>query len=77
MILLEAGASVMVLAGVHRRLAALVLAAFTAASGLADRFWTLLGVQRFAAANAFFEHAALVGGWLLVAWHDLALPGAG
>lgn len=77
-ILLEAGASVMVLAGIHRGLAALVLAAFTAAaSGLADRFWMLVGVQRFAAANAFFEHAALVGGWLLVAWQDLALSGVG
>jgi hypothetical protein len=25
------------------------------------------------AANAFFEHLGLVGGFLLVAWHDLKL----
>ncbi len=27
--------------------------------------------ERFMAANAFFEHLGLVGGFLLVAWHDL------
>jgi hypothetical protein len=27
--------------------------------------------ERFMAANSFFEHLGLVGGFLLVAWHDL------
>jgi len=27
--------------------------------------------ERFMAANAFFEHWGLVGGFLRVAWHDL------
>jgi hypothetical protein len=35
-------------------------------------FWELpAGHERFMAANAFFEHLGLVGGFLLVAWHDL------
>jgi len=35
-------------------------------------FWELPpGQERFMAANAFFEHLGLVGGVLLVAWHDL------
>jgi uncharacterized membrane protein YphA (DoxX/SURF4 family) len=39
---------------------------------IALRFWELApGQERFMAANAFFEHLGLVGGFLLVAWHDL------
>ncbi|MDH6170826.1 hypothetical protein M2282_006006 [Variovorax boronicumulans] len=30
-----------------------------------------MGQERFMAANSFFEHLGLVGGFLLVAWHDL------
>jgi hypothetical protein len=29
------------------------------------------GHERFMAANSFFEHLGLVGGFLLVAWLDL------
>jgi uncharacterized membrane protein YphA (DoxX/SURF4 family) len=71
-IALELGASVLILIGVYRWLGALALAAFTlAATFLANRFWEMAPPERFMAANAFFEHLGLVGGFLLVAWLDL------
>ncbi|KWR82103.1 DoxX family protein [Cupriavidus sp. IDO] len=71
-IALELGASMMILLGLWRWLGALVLAAFTlAATFLALRFWIAPPEARFMMANAFFEHLGLVGGFLLVAWHDL------
>jgi uncharacterized membrane protein YphA (DoxX/SURF4 family) len=73
-IALELGASVMILAGIYRWLGALALAGFTLmATLIALRFWELpAGHERFMAANAFFEHLGLVGGFLLIAWHDLS-----
>ena len=73
-IALELGASVMILTGYYRWLAALALGGFTLmATLIALRFWDLpAGHERFMAANAFFEHLGLVGGFLLVAWHDLS-----
>jgi uncharacterized membrane protein YphA (DoxX/SURF4 family) len=42
------------------------------ATFLALRFWELpMGQERFMAANSFFEHLGLAGGFLLVAWLDL------
>jgi uncharacterized membrane protein YphA (DoxX/SURF4 family) len=72
-IVLELGASVLILTGFYRWLGAVALAAFTLfATFLALRFWQMpLGQERFMAANSFFEHLGLVGGFLLVAWHDL------
>ena len=72
-ILLELGASAMILSGCLRWLGALGLAGFTLlATGLALRFWEMpAGQERFMAANSFFEHLGLVGGFLLVAWLDL------
>jgi uncharacterized membrane protein YphA (DoxX/SURF4 family) len=72
-IALELGASVMILSGWLRWLGAFGLAGFTLlATGLALRFWELpSGHERFMAANSFFEHLGLVGGFLLVAWLDL------
>jgi uncharacterized membrane protein YphA (DoxX/SURF4 family) len=72
-ILLELGASVMILAGFYRWVAALALGCFTLLATLvALRFWEMpAGQERFMAANAFFEHVGLVGGFLLVAWADL------
>lgn len=72
-IVLELGASVLILSGRMRWLGALALAGFTLlATLLALRFWELpAGLQRFMAANSFFEHLGLVGGFLLVAWLDL------
>ena len=72
-IVLELGASLFILSGFRRWLGALALAAFTLmATFVALRFWEMpQGMERFMAANAFFEHLGLVGGFLLVAWHDL------
>jgi uncharacterized membrane protein YphA (DoxX/SURF4 family) len=72
-IVLELGAPAMILTGFYRWLAALALGGFTLmATLIALRFWELpAGHERFMAANAFFEHLGLVGGFLLVAWHDL------
>jgi uncharacterized membrane protein YphA (DoxX/SURF4 family) len=72
-IALELGASVLILVGRLRWLGALALGGFTLlATLLALRFWELpAGQQRFVAANSFFEHLGLVGGFLLVAWLDL------
>ena len=71
-IALELGASAMILSGRGRWLGALALAAFTlAATFLANSFWNAPPDARFGMANAFFEHLGLVGGFVLVAWHDL------
>ena len=69
----------MILTGFFRWLGALGLAAFTLiATFLALRFWELPdGMERFMAANAFFEHLGLVGGFLLIAWLDLREQGQG
>ena len=72
-IVLELGASVLILTGFYRWLGAVALAAFTLfATFVALRFWQMpVGQERFLAANSFFEHLGLVGGFLLVAWLDL------
>ncbi|WP_354326955.1 DoxX family protein [Variovorax atrisoli] len=72
-IVLELGAAAMILTGRLRWLGALALAGFTLmATFVALRFWQMpVGQERFMAANAFFEHLGLVGGFLLVAWLDL------
>ncbi|SDH74043.1 DoxX family protein [Variovorax sp. OV700] len=71
-IVLELGASVLILTGFLRWLGALALGGFTLlATFVALRFWEMPQPERFMAANSFFEHLGLVGGFLLVAWHDL------
>ena len=71
-IALELAAPAMILLGVYRWLGALALAAFTlAATFMANRFWAAPAEAQFMLMNAFFEHLGLVGGFLLVAWHDL------
>ena len=75
-IVLELGASVMILLGRWRWLGALALAAFTlAATFMANRFWSAPPEARFMLANAFFEHLGLVGAFVLVACEDLRAPG--
>jgi uncharacterized membrane protein YphA (DoxX/SURF4 family) len=70
-ILLELGGSVLVLSGRFRWLGALALGGFTLlATLLANRFWEMAPPERFGAANSFFEHLGLVGGFLLVAHYD-------
>jgi uncharacterized membrane protein YphA (DoxX/SURF4 family) len=71
-IVLELGASLLILIGFYRWAGALALAAFTLlATFLANRFWEMAPPERFMAANSFFEHLGLVGGFLFVAWYDL------
>ena len=71
-IALELIASLMILCGIYRWVAALGLAGFTAmATFLANRFWEALPPDRLMMMNSFFEHLGLVGGFFLVAWHDL------
>ena len=68
----ELGSAAMILSGRLRWLGAAWLALFTvAASFIANRYWELTGMERFMAANSFYEHLGLAGGFLLVAWHDL------
>lgn len=73
-IAMELFSSAMVVTGVLRWLGALALAAFTLLSTLiALRFWHLpAGKTRHATSNAFFEHLGLAGGFVLVAWLNLA-----
>ncbi|KXJ65470.1 DoxX family protein [Achromobacter xylosoxidans] len=75
-IALELIASLMILIGWHRWLGALGLAIFTLlATFVALQFWEMPpGQARFFAANSFFEHLGLVGGFLLVIWQDLNEP---
>jgi uncharacterized membrane protein YphA (DoxX/SURF4 family) len=71
-IVLELVASVMILTGIGRWLGALSLGGFTLlATFMANRFWEMVPPERFGAANSFFEHIGLCGGFLLVAWYDL------
>lgn len=71
-IVVEIGASLLILSGIYRWAGALVLAGFTLfATLVANRFWEMVPPERFMAANAFFEHIGLIGGFVLVAWHDL------
>ena len=71
-IALEIGASLLILTGFYRYLGALALAGFTLmATFIANRYWEIAPPERLMAANAFFEHLGLVGGFLLVAWHDI------
>jgi len=71
-IVLELGAAALILTGFLRWLGALALGGFTLlATFVALRFWEMPQPERFMAANSFFEHLGLVGGFLLAAWHDL------
>lgn len=77
-LVLQLAASALILTGWYRWLGALALAGFTVlAALLADRFWAVPQAERQRTANAFFEHWGLVGGMLLVAWHDLGGHRAG
>ncbi len=71
-IILELGASLMILTGFYRWLGALALAGFTLmATFIANRYWELAMPERFMVANSFYEHLGRIGGFLLVAWYDL------
>lgn len=77
-IVTEFAGPALILSGRLRWLGALWLAGFTAvATVVANRFWELPMPDRQMAANGFFEHLGLVGGFLLVAWYDLRMPQRG
>jgi uncharacterized membrane protein YphA (DoxX/SURF4 family) len=67
-IAIELGGSALVVSGRLVWLGAGALGALTAIAMLvANDFWSLEGPARFAATNAFFEHAGLIGGLVLAA----------
>lgn len=71
-VVLELGASALILTGFYRWLGALALAGFTlAATLMANRFWEMSPPERFTGMNGFFEHIGLAGALLLVALYDL------
>jgi uncharacterized membrane protein YphA (DoxX/SURF4 family) len=71
-IVLELGASALILTGFYRWLGALALAGFTlSATLMANRFWEMSPPERFTGMNGFFEHIGLAGALLLVALYDL------
>jgi len=71
-IVLEIGASLLVLSGFFRWAGALMLGGFTLlATFLSNRFWDAPLSKRYATENSFFEHLGLVGGFILIAWCDL------
>lgn len=74
-IVTELVAPALILAGIYRWLGGLWLAGFTLIATLvANRFWELPLPDRLMVENAFFEHLGLVGGFVLIAWHDLKRP---
>jgi len=71
-LVLQLGASALIVSGWYRWLGALALAGFTVlAALLADRFWSAPPGERQRVTHTFFEHWGLAGGFLLVAWYDL------
>lgn len=71
-IIMEIGASLLILSGFFRWAGALMLGGFTLmAAFLANRFWSAPPPKRYATEDSFFEHLGLVGGFLLVAAYDL------
>ena len=64
--------SILILSNCYRWLGAFLLAGFTlTATFVANSFWEIPVSDRFMVENAFFERLGLVGGFLLVAWHDI------
>jgi uncharacterized membrane protein YphA (DoxX/SURF4 family) len=71
-IVLELGASLLILTGICRWFGALTLVAFTLdATFVANRYWKLAPPGRAMLENEFSEHFGLVGTFVLVAWTDL------
>lgn len=72
-IILELGASAMILSGWFRWLGALLLAVFTlAATFVANRFWEISQPDSAMVMNAFFEHLGLCGALLLIVLNDIS-----
>ncbi|WP_454858837.1 DoxX family membrane protein [Rhizobium binxianense] len=71
-ILIQLGASVMVVTGFWRWIGALSLAAFTLAAALiAHPFWQVMAKDRHDEILMFVGHVMLIGCWLVVVWRSL------
>ncbi|NKB84866.1 DoxX family protein [Ochrobactrum grignonense] len=71
-ILIQIGASIMVITGFWRWIGALSLSAFTLAAALiAHPFWQVLPKDRNDEIMMFGGHMILIGCWLAVAWRSL------
>lgn len=71
-ILIQLGASVMVVTGFWRWIGALSLAAFTLAAALiAHPFWQSMAKDRHDEILMFGGHVILIGCWLVVVWRSL------
>jgi uncharacterized membrane protein YphA (DoxX/SURF4 family) len=71
-ILIQIGASVMVVTGFARWIGALSLAAFTLAAALiAHPFWRVLPKDHNHEIMIFGGHMILIGCWLAVVWRSL------
>lgn len=67
-IAVEISGPLLIISGRYAWLGAGMLGVFTGlANLLANRFWDMTGEARFAATNGFFEHIALIGGFILAA----------
>jgi uncharacterized membrane protein YphA (DoxX/SURF4 family) len=67
-IAVEISGPLMIISGGYAWLGAGMLGVFTGlANLLANRFWEMTGEAQFAATNGFFEHIALIGGFILAA----------
>ncbi len=59
---------ILIISGRWVWLGAGMLGVFTGlANFLANNFWTMTGAERFAATNGFFEHIAIIAGFVLAA----------
>ncbi|PZU58907.1 MAG: hypothetical protein DI547_09055 [Sphingobium sp.] len=67
-IVVELAGAALVVSGRWLWLGAGMLGVFTGLAALkANAFWAMTGPERFMAANAFFEHIGLIGGFVLAA----------
>jgi transmembrane protein len=67
-ILVQLGGSLLVILNIWTWLGAGALGVFTAlATVMAHRFWALDGIERARELNTFFEHLAIIAGFVLVA----------
>ena len=71
-IILELGASLLILSGRFRRAGALALALFTfCANFMANAYWQVSGHEHAMMMNGFFEHIGLTGAFIYVAWNGV------
>lgn len=71
-ILIQVGCPLLIITGFCRWIGALVLALFTiAAACIANPFWAVQKADYIPTLQAFSEHLAIAGGFLLISWYAL------